>query len=97
MPDDGGFLFYDLNRLPSWIQYTFAARSLLKAVELDNPEETMLVQFTLAELSVATFGLICLVRMFPEFTKEANALSEKIAEIGGEQKFLRTDRFDEDE
>lgn len=97
MPEEqeGHFLFYDMNKLPSWVQYSVASKSLLKALDLDNPEETLMVQFTLSELSVATFGLIALVRMFPEFTAVANALSDKIQAVGRAQDFLRNDRFDE--
>ena len=92
--DDGRFTFYDLNELPSWVQYTLAAKSLLKAIELDDPEKTMMLQLTVSEVSVATFGLIALIRMFPEFTPVANNLSNKIQEIGQAQKFLKDDTLD---
>lgn len=94
--EDKRFLFYDLNQLPSWTQYTIAAKSLLKSLELDDPEETLLVQLTLSELSVATFGLISLIRMFPEFVSIANDLSNKLAAVGGAQGFLKGDIVDED-
>ena len=92
--DDGRFTFYDLNKLPSWVQYTLAAKSLMKAIELDDPEQTMMLQLTVSELSVATFGLIALVRMFPEFVPVANDLSEKIREIGKAQDFMKDDTLD---
>ena len=91
------FRFYDLNEFPSWVQYTVAAKSLLTALDLDDPEQTLMVQLTLSELSTATFGLICLVRMFPEFTKIANSLSDKIQEIGQAQHFLKDTRLDQDQ
>lgn len=92
MPDDeGAFIFYDLNQLPSWGQYRIAAKSLLKALSLDDPEQTLMLQLTVSELSALTFGLISLVRMFPEFTQVANSLSDKIQEIGRAQQFLRDD------
>ena len=95
MPDeDKRFLFYDLNQLPSWMQYTIAAKSLLKSLDLDNPEDPLLVQLTLSELSVVTVGLISLCRMFPEFEPVASLLSNKLSEIGQSQGFLRAPSVD---
>lgn len=95
--EDKRFLFYDLNALPSWTQYTIAAKSLLKSLELDDPENTLMIQFTLSELSIATFGLICLVRMFPEFISVANLLSDKLSEVGQAQGLLRGDAVDNED
>lgn len=97
MPEKRQFRFYDLKDFPSWVQYTVAAKSLLTSLELDDPEQTLMVQFTLSELTTMTFGLTCLVRMFPEFTPVANALSDKIQEVGQAQHFIKETRLDQDE
>lgn len=92
--EDKRYLFHNLDGLPSWQQYSIASRSLLKALDLDDPETTLMVQLTLSELSIATFGLIALVRMFPEFTPIANNLSNKLNEIGQAQGLFRGDTLD---
>ena len=92
MSPEGGF--YDLHKLASWVQYTFAAKSLLAALELDDPEETLMVQLTVSELSLMSFSLLILSRIFPEFMPIANDLSAKVSELSDAQNFLRGDILD---
>ena len=88
--------FYDLNKLPSWTQYVLSCRSLLKALEVDDPEETLMVQLTISELSLVSFGLLILSRIFPEFVPVANDLSLKVTEISNAQGFLRDATLDDE-
>ena len=83
--------FYDLQRLPSWTQYALAAKSLLGALEIDDPEDTLFVALTISELSLVSFSLLVLSRVFPEFMPVASALSEKVTELSDAQNFLRRD------
>ena len=91
MPDGS---FFDLHHLPSWTQYQLASKSLLAALELDNPEETVMLQLTISELSMLSFGLLALTRMFPEFAPIAADLSEKVTDCSVAQEFLRRDTLD---
>ena len=91
MPD-GDFQFYELGELVSWVQYSLAARSLLRALDLDDPEKTVLVQLTLSELSMASFGLILLVRLFPEFLPVGGLVSSKMQEVCTAQGFVHPPR-----
>ncbi len=88
----GGFQFYELGELVSWTQYSLAARSLLRALDLDVPENTVLVQLTLSEISKASLGLILLVRLFPEFLPVGGLLSRKIQEVCTAQGFVHPPR-----
>ena len=91
MPDGS---FEDVGRLPSWSQYSLSARSLLQALKVDDPEETLFIQATISEVSMLAFGLLLLARVFPEFLPIASNLSDKIAQVSGEQQFLRRDTLD---
>ena len=93
MPDGQ---FYDLARLPSWSQYALAAKSLLVAVEVDKPDETLFLQLTVSELSLLSFGLLILSRIFPEFVHVASDLSQKVTEVSDAQNFLRKDTLDKE-
>lgn len=84
--------FYDLHALPSWTQYEFAAKSLLVALDVDNPEDTVLVQFTISELSLTSLALLVLSRMLPEFQVIAANLSTKIQQVSDAQGFLTGDK-----
>ena len=88
--------FYDLARLPSWSQYALAAKSLLVAVEVDKPDETLFLQLTVSELSLLSFGLLVLSRIFPEFVHVASDLSQKVTEVSDAQNFLRKDTLDKE-
>lgn len=88
MPE-GWAAYYDLAQFPSWGQYVLMCRSLQKAQQVDNPEETVMLQATISEASIISLGLLCVCRMFPEFTPLANSLSEKIADVGEAQGFLK--------
>lgn len=89
--------FYDLHRLPSWMQYTLASKSLLGALEVDNHEDTLLLQVTISELSMVSLGLLIISRIFPEFAPIASDLSVKVTEVSDAQKFLRRTTLDEGE
>lgn len=91
MPDGA---FHDLSKLASWIQYTLAAKSLLEAMDVDDPEETLLVALTISELSIVSFGLLLLGRIFPEFAPVASDLSLKVTELSDAQGFLRRRSLD---
>lgn len=84
--------FYDLHALPSWTQYALAAKSLLVALDVDNPEDTVLVQFTISELSLTSLALLVLSRMLPEFQVIAANLSTKIQQVSDAQGFLTGDK-----
>lgn len=86
MSPDGAF--YDLRRFPSWTQYALASKSLLAALDIDNPEDTVMCQFTISETSLVSFGLLVLCRLFPEFCPVASDLSTKIADVSNAQGFL---------
>lgn len=80
--------FLDLNSVPSWHQYRLAAGSLMTALKLDNPEESLFVQLTISELSLVSLGLLTVGRMFPELVGLAGGLSDKLTAINAEQGFL---------
>lgn len=80
--------FADLTAHPSWIQYHAAASSLVKALDLDDPEDTLFAQLTISEVSILSLALLILVRVFPELTMLAGDLSDKLKELSREQKFL---------
>lgn len=86
MPDGA---FFNLNGLVSWAQYGSAAKSLLAALDIDDPEETLMVQLTISELSMVSFGLLILSRIFPEFAGVAADLSNKIIDLNSAQGFLK--------
>jgi len=88
--------FLDLHRLPSWRQYALAAESLVVAVEVDDPEETLFLALTISELSMLSFGLLILSRIFPEFVHVASDLSQKVTEVSDAQNFLRKDTLDKE-
>ena len=88
--------FYDLQSLPSWSQYALAAKSLLVALEVDDPEDTLFVSLTISELSMLSFGLLVLSRIFPEFVHVASDLSQKVTEVSDAQNFLRKDTLDKE-
>lgn len=96
MPESSWGAFHDLAKLPTWIQYLLMCRSLQNAIEIDNPEETVIFQMTIAEMSLTCLGLLSICRIFPEFTPQANALSDKLCEIGEVQGMLRRDTLDKD-
>lgn len=88
--------FYDLHGIPSWIQYRLACGSLqlaldeAKAQEKESPDgaRTLMVQLTIGDVSLVTTGLLILLRLFPEFTKDATRLSMKLQELADAQEFL---------
>lgn len=88
--------FYDLHSLPSWLQYSLAAKSLLAALEVDDPEETVMLQLTISELSMTSLGLLVLSRMFPEFIPVASSLSTKVSEVSNAQGFLGNATLDDE-
>jgi hypothetical protein len=80
--------WFDLRNVNSWDQYALAAKSLMKALELDDPEESLFVQLTISELSITTFALFVLARIFPEFSPAADSLCTKLTELSDAQQFL---------
>ena len=95
MPEAFEGSFYDLHRLPSWSQYALAAKSLMKALEVDDPEETVMLQLMISELSMVSFALLVLARQHPEFAFVASNLSTKISEVSEAQNFLRRTKGEE--
>ena len=88
MPDYG---FYNLDALPSWVQYLLASKSLLRAVDVDDPEQTVMLQMTISELSLMSFALLVTSRLFPEFLGLSCNLSDKVHAVSDAQGFLKSE------
>ena len=77
-----------MRNLPSWVRDSVAAKSLLKALELEDPAETLLLQLTISELSLVSLSLSVISRVFPEFAPLAEELSTKVIQVSEAQNFL---------
>ena len=74
-------------------QYSLSARSLLQALKVDDPEETLFIQAYDYRRSVQCWrsASCCWARVFPEFLPAASNLSEQDRlSLSGEQQFLLT-------
>lgn len=67
---------------------SIAAKSLLKALAIEDPAETLLLQLTLSEMSLVSLSLSVLSRVFPEFLPIAEELSAKVIAVSEAQNFL---------
>lgn len=78
----------DVGGLPGWVRYRLGVDSVLHS---DNdPEATLQVALTHAELAVLVFGAMLVITMFPECGPRSRATLRKLGELSDFQGFLPT-------
>jgi hypothetical protein len=81
---------YDyLENVPSWRKDVIAIEGgVLPFLAMEDPEETLMVQFTAPEVSCLTFSLTLVERLFPEIAPLAYRISHKMSELMRAQEYL---------
>jgi hypothetical protein len=80
---------YEHLSVPSWRKDLFAIEGgILPALRDEDVQETLMVQLTMPELALYTFGLVTLERLYPELAPLAMRCSAKIAELAQAQEYL---------
>jgi hypothetical protein len=78
--------FHDVSRIPGIHRYMLGIQSIIEA---DNdPENTLQVALTQAELACCVFCTMLGATMFPELAIRIEALTTKLAELSDAQQFL---------
>lgn len=85
MTDDGDG-WADVSNLPHWERYALGVRSV--EIANDDPQKTMQVAVTERELALWVFGLILVVRLFPEIVEVVEMSLTKLRELSAAQEFL---------
>lgn len=82
-PPDGWF---DASQLPAHKRHAIGVQSIL--LSEDNPEETLQLALTHADLATVVFGVALIHDIFPEVSRYCVSLMRKLCEVTDAQAFL---------
>lgn len=78
-----------LRNFPTWRRDSLAIEGgILPSLADEDVEETLMVQLTMPELALYTFGLSLIERLFPELSPLCVRCSEKMADLCRAQEYL---------
>lgn len=76
----------DLSGMPGHVRYRLLAKAILE--EPNDPEQTLQVALTHAELATAVGGALLVATFFPECAERVSSLLKKLQELSKYQEFL---------
>lgn len=73
----------------SWHRYSIYAQNVARAIDVEDPEDTLMIQLMLGDVAVIALGTVLARQLYPEIADRCEVLLDKLTELGVAQEFFR--------